>query len=163
TTEESALARCRFIIVTVPTPIDDHKKPDLRPLVGASTMIGRHIQPGTTVVYESTVYPGCTEEDCLPLIEQGSGLKWKTDFFAGYSPERINPGDKEHTVAKIKKVVSGDTPETAELVNGIYGSVITAGTFVAEIGRAHVWTPVTCKSRMPAAAWKKKSADLTAL
>jgi UDP-N-acetyl-D-galactosamine dehydrogenase len=131
TTDPTCLGAAKFIIVTVPTPIDDHKKPDLRPLVGASTMIGRHIQPGTTVVYESTVYPGCTEEDCLPLIEQGSGLKWKTDFWAGYSPERINPGDKEHTVAKIKKVVSGDTPETAGLVNGIYGSVITGGTFVA--------------------------------
>lgn len=131
TTDESVLARSRFIIVTVPTPIDDHKKPDLRPLEGASKMIGRHIQAGTTVVYESTVYPGCTEEDCLPLIEQESTLKWKTDFYAGYSPERINPGDKEHTVAKIKKVVSGDSADTVELVNSIYGSVITAGTFVA--------------------------------
>lgn len=130
-TDETVLKDSRFIIVTVPTPIDEHKKPNLRPLIGTSTMIGRHIQSGTTVVYESTVYPGCTEEDCLPLIEKESGLKWKTDFFAGYSPERINPGDKEHTVDKIMKVVSGDSPETAELVNEIYGSVITAGTFVA--------------------------------
>ena len=104
-----------MIIVTVPTPIDDHKNPDLTPLVKSSTMIGRHIVAGTTVVYESTVYPGCTEEDCLPLIEKESGLKWKTGFFAGYSPERINPGDKEHTVEKIKKVVSGDTAETSQL------------------------------------------------
>jgi UDP-N-acetyl-D-galactosamine dehydrogenase len=94
-------------------------------------MIGRHIVAGTTVVYESTVYPGCTEEDCLPLIEKESGLKWKTGFFAGYSPERINPGDKEHTVEKIKKVVAGDTLETEELVRQIYGAVITAGVFVA--------------------------------
>jgi UDP-N-acetyl-D-galactosamine dehydrogenase len=130
--DPAILSESRFIIVTVPTPIDDHKNPDLTPLVKASEMIGRHIKPGTTVVYESTVYPGCTEEDCLPLIERGSGLKWKTDFFAGYSPERINPGDKEHTVEKIKKVVSGDVPETAELLLQIYGAVITAGIFVAE-------------------------------
>jgi UDP-N-acetyl-D-galactosamine dehydrogenase len=121
----------RLIIVTVPTPIDDHKNPDLTPLVKSSTMIGRHITAGTTVVYESTVYPGCTEEDCLPLIEKESGLKWKQGFFAGYSPERINPGDKEHTVEKIKKVVSADTAETAELLRDIYGAVITAGIFVA--------------------------------
>jgi UDP-N-acetyl-D-galactosamine dehydrogenase len=126
------LSNCRLIIVTVPTPIDDHKNPDLTPLVKASQMIGRQIKPGTTVVYESTVYPGCTEEDCLPLIARESGLVWKQDFFAGYSPERINPGDKEHTVDKIKKVVSGDTAETEELVREIYGSVITAGIYVAE-------------------------------
>ena len=131
TTDPSVLRAARFIIVTVPTPIDEHKKPDLSPLVGASTLIGRHLRPGTTIVYESTVYPGCTEEDCLPVIERESGLRWRTDFFAGYSPERINPGDKEHTVAKIKKVVSGDSPATAALVNGIYSAVITAGTHVA--------------------------------
>lgn len=131
-TDPSVLSRSRLIIVTVPTPLDDHKNPDLTPLVKASEMIGRHLQPGTTVVYESTVYPGCTEEDCLPLVEQHSGLRWKVDFFAGYSPERINPGDKEHTVDKIKKVVSGDLPETAELLRKVYGSVITAGIFVAE-------------------------------
>jgi UDP-N-acetyl-D-galactosamine dehydrogenase len=130
-TDPKVLGECRLIIVTVPTPIDDHKKPDLTPLVKASTMIGRFIKPGTTVVYESTVYPGCTEEDCLPLVEKESGLKWKQDFFVGYSPERINPGDKEHTVDKIKKVVSGDTPETADLLKQIYGAVITAGVFVA--------------------------------
>ncbi|MEN9633867.1 MAG: hypothetical protein RL077_2271 [Verrucomicrobiota bacterium] len=125
------LAASRLIIVTVPTPIDDHKNPDLTPLIKSSTAIGKQIKAGTTVVYESTVYPGCTEEDCLPIIERGSGLKWKTDFFAGYSPERINPGDKEHTVEKIKKVVSGDTAETAEMLKQIYGTVITAGIFVA--------------------------------
>ena len=130
-TDPKVLSKARLIIVTVPTPIDDHKNPDLTPLVKSSTMIGRHISAGTTVVYESTVYPGCTEEDCLPLIEKESGLQWKQDFFAGYSPERINPGDKEHTVEKIKKVVSGDTPETAELLKQIYGAVITAGIFVA--------------------------------
>ncbi|HVS54013.1 MAG TPA: nucleotide sugar dehydrogenase [Opitutaceae bacterium] len=131
-TDPKVLGEARIIIVTVPTPIDEHKNPDLTPLVKSSTMIGRHIQRGTTVVYESTVYPGCTEEDCLPLIERESGLKWKKDFFAGYSPERINPGDKEHTVEKIKKVVSGDTAETADLLKQIYGAVITAGIFVAE-------------------------------
>jgi UDP-N-acetyl-D-galactosamine dehydrogenase len=130
-TDPKVLSKARLIIVTVPTPIDDHKNPDLTPLVKSSTMIGRYIVAGTTVVYESTVYPGCTEEDCLPLIEKESGLKWKTGFFAGYSPERINPGDKEHTVEKIKKVVSGDTPDTAELIRQIYGAVITAGIFVA--------------------------------
>ena len=130
-TEPKVLAEARLIVVTVPTPIDEHKNPDLTPLIKASTAIGRQIKPGTTVVYESTVYPGCTEEDCLPLIEKESGLKWQKDFFAGYSPERINPGDKEHTVDKIKKVVSGDTAETAELLRQIYGAVITAGIFVA--------------------------------
>jgi len=130
--DPASLSACRFIVVTVPTPIDEHNNPDLTPLVKASEMIGRYLQPGTTVVYESTVYPGCTEEDCLPIIERVSGLKWKKDFFAGYSPERINPGDKEHTVDKIRKVVSGDTTETAALVRDIYSAVITAGVFVAE-------------------------------
>jgi len=129
--DPEVLRICRLIIVTVPTPIDEHKRPDLTPLVKSSTTIGRHLSVGTTVVYESTVYPGCTEDDCLPLIERESKLKWKEDFFAGYSPERINPGDKEHTVDKIKKVVSGDTPETAELLRQVYGAVITAGIFVA--------------------------------
>jgi UDP-N-acetyl-D-galactosamine dehydrogenase len=130
-TDPKVLGESRLIIVTVPTPIDDHKNPDLTPLVKASEMIGKYLRPGTTVVYESTVYPGCTEEDCLPLIEKQSGLKWRQDFFAGYSPERINPGDKEHTVEKIKKVVAGDTPETAELLRQVYGAVITAGIYVA--------------------------------
>jgi len=131
TNDPACLRECRLIIVTVPTPIDDHKRPDLTPLVKSSTSIGRHLSPGTTVVYESTVYPGCTEEDCLPIIERESGLKWKEHFWAGYSPERINPGDKEHTVEKIKKVVAGDTAETAELLKQVYGAVITAGIFVA--------------------------------
>lgn len=131
TSDPAALKHCRLIIVTVPTPIDEHKRPDLTPLVKSSTTLGRNLAPGTTVVYESTVYPGCTEEDCLPLVERESGLQWKQHFFAGYSPERINPGDKEHTVDKIKKVVAGDTPETAELLRQIYGAVITAGIFVA--------------------------------
>ena len=130
-TDPAVLGGARLIIVTVPTPIDEHKNPDLTPLVKSSTMIGRHLVAGTTVVYESTVYPGCTEEDCLPLIEKESGLQWKQDFFAGYSPERINPGDKEHTVEKIRKVVSGDTGETAQLLKDVYGAVITAGIFVA--------------------------------
>lgn len=130
-TDPAVLSASRLIIVTVPTPIDDHKKPDLAPLIRSSTAIGQRIVRGTTVVYESTVYPGCTEDDCLPLIERGSGLRWKQDFFAGYSPERINPGDKEHTVEKIKKVVSGDNLETAELLRQTYGAVIAAGVFVA--------------------------------
>ena len=130
-TDPTVLRKARLIIVTVPTPIDDHKTPDLTPLLRSSTTIGRHITVGTTVVYESTVYPGCTEGDCLPIIERESGLKRTEDFFAGYSPERINPGDKEHTVEKIKKVISGDTPETAEFVRQIYGAVITAGVYVA--------------------------------
>ena len=130
-TDPEVLGAARLIIVTVPTPIDEHKNPDLTPLVKSSRMIGQHIKPQTTVVYESTVYPGCTEEQCLPLIEEASGLKWRQEFHAGYSPERINPGDKEHTVDKIKKVVSGDGPETAELLRQIYGAVITAGVFVA--------------------------------
>lgn len=129
--DPEVLRGCRLIIVTVPTPIDEHKRPDLTPLVKSSTTIGRHLTAGTTVVYESTVYPGCTEDDCLPIIQRESGLEWKRDFFAGYSPERINPGDKEHTVEKIKKVVSGDTRETAELLRQVYGTVITAGIFVA--------------------------------
>ena len=127
----SVLKGCRLIIVTVPTPIDDHKNPDLTPLVKASASVGRHLAAGTTVVYESTVYPGCTEEDCIPVIERESGKQWSRDFFVGYSPERINPGDKEHTVTKILKIVSGDNPETAELLRQIYGAVITAGIHVA--------------------------------
>jgi UDP-N-acetyl-D-glucosamine/UDP-N-acetyl-D-galactosamine dehydrogenase len=133
TNDLSVLKSCQLVIVTVPTPIDDHKNPDLTPLVKASESVGRNLAPGTTVVYESTVYPGCTEEDCIPVIEKASGLKWGRDFFAGYSPERINPGDKEHTVSKILKIVAGDSPETAELLRQIYGAVITAGIHVAPI------------------------------
>jgi len=127
----SVLKSCRLVIVTVPTPIDDHKNPDLTPLLKASESIGRNLAAGATVVYESTVYPGCTEDDCLPVIEITSGKKRGVDFFAGYSPERINPGDKEHTVTKILKIVAGDNSETAELLRQVYGAVIIAGIHVA--------------------------------
>jgi UDP-N-acetyl-D-galactosamine dehydrogenase len=118
-------------IVTVPTPIDQFKKPDLRPLISASTMIGKVLQKGDVVIYESTVYPGCTEEDCVPVLEQISGLTFNQDFFCGYSPERINPGDKKNTLTKILKITSGSTPEIAEFVDQLYGSIITAGTYKA--------------------------------
>ncbi len=131
TSDFTLLKNCRLVIVTVPTPIDDHKNPDLSPLVKASTTVGRNLALNTTVVYESTVYPGCTEEDCIPVIEKESGSRWKKDFYVGYSPERINPGDKEHTVTKILKIVSGDEPTTAELLQKVYGAVITAGIHVA--------------------------------
>jgi len=122
---------CNFYVVTVPTPVDKNNRPDLTPLKKASETVGKVISKGDIVVYESTVYPGATEEDCLPVVEQVSGLKFNVDFFAGYSPERINPGDKEHTVEKIKKVTSGSTPETGEKVDAVYRSVITAGTHLA--------------------------------
>ena len=122
---------CNFFIVTVPTPIDEHKQPDLTPLVKASTALGKVISKGAIVVYESTVYPGATEEVCIPIIEKESGLKFNQDFYAGYSPERINPGDKEHRLPTIKKVTSGSTPEVATFINEIYGSIITAGTYQA--------------------------------
>jgi len=122
------LRTCNVYIVTVPTPIDAAKRPDLTPLVKASQMLGQVLKPGDIVVYESTVYPGCTEEVCVPLLEQGSGLEFNRDFFAGYSPERINPGDKQHRVTGILKVTSGSTPEIADFVNRLYGSIITAGT-----------------------------------
>jgi UDP-N-acetyl-D-galactosamine dehydrogenase len=122
---------CNYYIVTVPTPVDKNNHPDLTPLYKASETVGRVIKPGDIVIYESTVYPGATEEDCIPVIEKISGLKYNLDFFAGYSPERINPGDREHTVEKIKKVTSGSTPETGEKVNALYASVITAGTHLA--------------------------------
>jgi UDP-N-acetyl-D-galactosamine dehydrogenase len=122
---------CTFFIVSVPTPIDEHKNPDLTPLVKASETVGKVLKKGDIVVYESTVYPGCTEEDCVPVLEKFSGLKFNTDFFCGYSPERINPGDKEHTVTRIRKITSGSTPEAAKRVNEIYSSVITAGTYLA--------------------------------
>ena len=118
-------------IVTVPTPVDIHKRPDLTPLILASKMLGKVISKGDVVVYESTVYPGATEEDCIPLIEKESGLKYNLDFFAGYSPERINPGDKEHRLTTIKKITSGSTPETAEFVDSLYRSIVTAGTHKA--------------------------------
>jgi len=122
------LADCNVYIVTVPTPINAHKRPDLTPLIKASEMIGKLLQPGDTVIYESTVYPGATEEDCVPVLEANSGLTFNKDFFAGYSPERINPGDKQHRLPTITKVTSGSTPETAEFVDALYASIITAGT-----------------------------------
>ena len=122
---------CNFYVIAVPTPVDKNNRPDLTPLIKASETVGKVISRGDIVVYESTVYPGATEEDCLPVVELVSGLKLNEDFFAGYSPERINPGDKEHTVEKIKKVTSGSTPETGQIVNDVYCSVITAGTHLA--------------------------------
>ena len=122
---------CNFYVVAVPTPVDENNNPDLTPLYGASTTIGKVISKGDIVVYESTVYPGVTEDECLPVVEKVSGLKFNVDFFAGYSPERINPGDKLHTVEKIKKVTSGSTPEIGALVDAVYSSVITAGTHLA--------------------------------
>jgi len=129
--EAADLATAQIYIVTVPTPIDKYKKPDLRPLIGASQTVGKVLKKGDIVVYESTVYPGCTEEDCVPVLEKYSGLKYNVDFFCGYSPERINPGDKNHTLTKIRKVVSGSTPEVAQKLNDLYGSIITAGTYLA--------------------------------
>lgn len=125
------LKACNTFIVTVPTPIDEHKQPDLTPLVKASESIGKVLKKGDIVIYESTVYPGATEEDCVPVLEKVSGLKFNVDFFAGYSPERINPGDKEHRVTTIKKVTSGSTPEAADLVDALYNQIITAGTHKA--------------------------------
>ena len=125
------ISSSNIYIVTVPTPIDVHKKPNLRPLISASKMIGTVLKKGDIVIYESTVYPGCTEEDCVPVLEETSGLKFNMDFFCGYSPERVNPGDKINTLTKIKKVTSGSTPETAEIVNNLYQSIITAGTHLA--------------------------------
>ena len=122
---------CNFYVVAVPTPVDEHNNPDLTPLYGASTTVGKVISKGDVVVYESTVYPGVTEDECIPVVEKVSGLKFNVDFFAGYSPERINPGDKLHTVEKIKKVTSGSTPEIGKLVNEVYSSVIVAGTHLA--------------------------------
>lgn len=125
------LKECNVYIVTVPTPIDDHKQPDLTPLVKASEALGSVVSEGDVIIYESTVYPGATEEDCIPVVERVSGLKFNQDFFAGYSPERINPGDKEHRVTNILKVTSGSTPEVAEYVDQLYKSIITAGTHKA--------------------------------
>lgn len=130
-TDPSALKEADFIVVAVPTPVDDARQPDFSPLVGSSTAVGRNLKPGAIVVYESTVYPGATEEICIPILEKESGLRWKKDFHVGYSPERINPGDKERTLTKIVKVVSGDSPETLAMVQEIYGSVITAGVYPA--------------------------------
>ncbi len=120
-----------FFIVTVPTPIDRFNRPDLTPLIRASETVGKALKPGAVVIYESTVYPGCTEEDCVPVLEKFSGLKFNKDFFCGYSPERINPGDKVHTVTKIRKITSGSTPEIAMAVDALYRTIITAGTHLA--------------------------------
>jgi len=125
------IAECNIYIVTVPTPIDKHKKPDLTPLIKASESIGKVLKKDDIVIYESTVYPGATEEECVPVLEKVSGLKFNEDFFCGYSPERINPGDKEHTVTKILKVTSGSTPEIGKRVDALYASIITAGTHLA--------------------------------
>ena len=130
-TDPALLAEADFIVVAVPTPVDEAHRPDFTPLVKSSESIGRHLKRGAIVVYESTVYPGATEEICVPILERMSGLKWKQDFFVGYSPERINPGDKERTVTKIVKVVSGDSPETLAEVTRVYASVITAGVYPA--------------------------------
>ncbi len=129
--DPAVIADADFIVVAVPTPVDGAHQPDLTPLIKSSETVGRHLKRGATVVFESTVYPGATEEVCIPVIERFSGLKWKQDFFVGYSPERINPGDKERTVTKIVKVVSGDTPETLERVANAYASIITAGVYRA--------------------------------
>jgi len=129
--DEQSLESCNVFIVTVPTPINQFKSPDLGPLSKASEMIGKVLKYGDVVIYESTVYPGCTEEECVPLLEKSSGLVYNKDFFVGYSPERISPGDKVHTLTTIKKVTSGSTPEIADFVDELYGSIITAGTHKA--------------------------------
>ncbi|MGL1890199.1 MAG: nucleotide sugar dehydrogenase [Spirochaetaceae bacterium] len=129
--DTSDIADCQIFIVTVPTPIDKNRKPDLTPLIKASETIGKILKKDDIVIYESTVYPGATEEDCVPVLEAYSGLKFNTDFFCGYSPERINPGDKEHTVTKIKKVTSGSTKEIGKVVDDLYKSIIVAGTHLA--------------------------------
>ena len=127
TADPARLAEADVIIVAVPTPVDEAHIPDFRPLIGSSTSVGRHMKKGVIVVYESTVYPGATEEVCIPVLERESGLKWKQDFWVGYSPERINPGDKEHTLTKILKIVSGDTPETLDKVAAVYEKIIIPG------------------------------------
>lgn len=132
TAKSDDLRSCNCYIVTVPTPIDEYKRPDLTPLIRASETVGKVLKNGDIVIYESTVYPGCTEEDCVPVLEKHSGLAFNKDFFCGYSPERINPGDKEHRVTAIKKITSGSTPEVADLVDALYNQIISAGTHKAE-------------------------------
>lgn len=129
--DPSVLSEADFIVVAVPTPVDSAHQPDFTPLQKASELLARHLRKGATIVYESTVYPGATEEVCIPIVERVSGLRWKQDFFVGYSPERINPGDKERTLTRIVKVVSGDTPETLAKVAAVYGSIISAGVYQA--------------------------------
>jgi UDP-N-acetyl-D-galactosamine dehydrogenase len=132
TSNAADLANAQIYIVTVPTPIDAHKRPDLTPLIKASETIGRVLKPGDIVIYESTVYPGATEEDCVPVLERVSGMTFNVDFFAGYSPERINPGDKAHRLTTIRKVTAGSTPDVADTVDALYASIVTAGTYKAE-------------------------------
>lgn len=132
TTDLAQIKDCNVYIVAVPTPVDENNRPDLRPLWSASETVGKVISNGDIVIYESTVYPGVTEEECIPVVEKVSGLEYNKDFFAGYSPERINPGDKEHTVEKIKKVTSGSTPEVADIVDGLYNTVLVNGTHKAQ-------------------------------
>ncbi len=132
TADPAVLSSCNVFIVTVPTPIDDYKRPDLRPLEAASRTVGAHLAKGSLVIYESTVFPGATEEICVPILEKTSGLTFNQDFFVGYSPERINPGDKEHRLPTITKVTSGSTPQAAETIDALYASIITAGTYKAE-------------------------------
>ncbi len=131
TSEIEHLETCSIYIITVPTPVDKYKKPDLTPIMRASETVGRILKPGDIVIFESTVFPGCTEEICVPILEKESGLEFNKDFYCGYSPERINPGDKVHTVTTIKKVTSGSTPEIADRIDDLYSSIITAGTFKA--------------------------------
>src|SRR5690606_19072497 len=130
-TDIADIADANIYIITVPTPVDKNNRPVLTPLIKDSETVGKVLKKGDIVIYESTVYPGATEEDCIPVVEKTSGLKYNVDFYAGYSPERINPGDKEHTVEKILKVTSGSTPEIGQIVNNIYKAVITAGTHLA--------------------------------
>jgi UDP-N-acetyl-D-galactosamine dehydrogenase len=132
TTAIETIRKCNCFIIAVPTPIDKHKRPDLALLIKASETVGSVLKHGDIVIYESTVYPGCTEEDCVPVLEKHSGLRFNRDFFCGYSPERINPGDKEHRVTTIKKITSGSTPEIAQLVDLLYNEIVTAGTHPAE-------------------------------
>jgi UDP-N-acetyl-D-galactosamine dehydrogenase len=145
-TDPAALADAKFIVVAVPTPVDQAHNPDFTPLAGASKTVGLHMKKGAIVIFESTVYPGATEEVCIPILEQHSGLKWKEDFHVGFSPERINPGDKEHTLTTILKVVSGDDAETLELVAQLYESIITAG-----VHRASRWRKRPRSSKTPSA------------
>src|SRR5688572_15056020 len=130
-TDPAVLRDADFIVVAVPTPVDEAHQPDFRPLLGASEAVGRNLKRGATVVFESTVYPGATEEICVPVLERCSGMQWQRDFFVGYSPERINPGDREHTLTRITKVVAGDSPQTLERVAAFYGAVVTAGVYKA--------------------------------
>ena len=131
TDDAPRLAEADFIVVAVPTPVDDARKPDFGPLVSASETVGRHMKRGAIVIYESTVYPGATEEVCIPVLEKFSKMRWRTDFHVGYSPERINPGDKEHTLSRIVKVVSGDDAATLEKVGALYSAIVKAGVFAA--------------------------------